>query len=245
MIYELLTGKMPFEAENVHQQYAMVVEGAAPPPSSHRAEVPVALDAIVLRCLEPKPEKRYPSVAELARDLAPFAPDHARGTAERVARVSTIPRIAASTPPPAPVSTPPMVSTRPDARKDETALIRPQPPRARVMPIAFGAIGGATAILALLIYTRSAGVPDTTGRAGSSVASPVSPISSVEKTSAEPTARASSDASVEPTSSAASAPQASAPIASARPAATSKPARPRPSAAPTATSDPLDLGHRK
>jgi hypothetical protein len=138
-----------------------------------------------------------------------------------------------------------MVSTRPDARRDETALIRPPPPRARVMPVAFGAIGGATAILALLIYTRSAGVPDTTARAGSGVASPVSPISSVEKTSPEPPARASSDASVEQAASVALAPQASAPIASARPAATSKPARPRPSAGPSATSDPLDLGHRK
>jgi serine/threonine-protein kinase len=250
VLYELLTAKMPFEAENVHQQYAMVIEGAAPPPSSHRPEIPAELDAIILRCLKPEPDKRLQSVAELARELAPFAPQHARSTAERVARVSTIPRIAASTPPPAPVSTPPMVSTRPGARGAETALINPPPPRSRVLPIAFGAVGGATLILALAFYTRT-GMPD---RASQPARAPASESQRQLPTAADFAAKdppsAPNVASPEATASPSGAPSAGlnrdagvASIASVR--ATAAGIRPRPPPSASSAVDPLDLGHRK
>jgi hypothetical protein len=39
----------------------------------HRPEVPEALDALVLRCVEREPARRVQSMVELAQGLAPFA----------------------------------------------------------------------------------------------------------------------------------------------------------------------------
>src|SRR5262249_44623382 len=46
------------------------------------------LEAVIKRCLDKEPVSRYPTVAALARALAPFAPAHARRTAERVSQIS-------------------------------------------------------------------------------------------------------------------------------------------------------------
>ena len=39
------------------------------PPSQIAPDVPPALDAVILKCLEKSPERRYPSMKELMRDL--------------------------------------------------------------------------------------------------------------------------------------------------------------------------------
>jgi len=49
-----------------------VLEMPIPLPSSTRADVPAALDAIVMKALERDPEQRYGSAAEMARDLSEF-----------------------------------------------------------------------------------------------------------------------------------------------------------------------------
>lgn len=43
-----------------------------PPPRSLRAEIPEALEAIILRCLEKDRDRRFSSMAELAAAIAPF-----------------------------------------------------------------------------------------------------------------------------------------------------------------------------
>jgi serine/threonine protein kinase len=73
LLFELLTARLPFEGESVPQVCANVLAAAAPPPSLYRAEVGAELDAIVLRCLEKEPARRFESVKELAQALLPFA----------------------------------------------------------------------------------------------------------------------------------------------------------------------------
>jgi serine/threonine-protein kinase len=63
--YFLLTGEPVFGAKTVVEVCAAHLHEAAQPPSSRRAEVPAALDAIVLRCLEKKPEARFADALEL------------------------------------------------------------------------------------------------------------------------------------------------------------------------------------
>jgi serine/threonine-protein kinase len=58
-----------------------------------RPELPADLVTAVMRCLEKKPEARFPDVRGLAEALAPFAPE-ASISAERVARIA----LAGSTP---------------------------------------------------------------------------------------------------------------------------------------------------
>ncbi|MGE0712187.1 MAG: kelch repeat-containing protein [Planctomycetota bacterium] len=72
MLYEALTGEDPFEAGNIAQRYAAILSGSATPPSSRDPALPRELDAVVMRCLQTKPERRYPHAGALADDLEGF-----------------------------------------------------------------------------------------------------------------------------------------------------------------------------
>jgi len=64
LIYQLLTGQFPFHADDPRQVALLHLQAPAPRPSA-LAQVPPALDAVVLKCLEKRPEKRFSSAAEL------------------------------------------------------------------------------------------------------------------------------------------------------------------------------------
>ncbi|MDP9455808.1 MAG: Stk1 family PASTA domain-containing Ser/Thr kinase [Actinomycetota bacterium] len=69
VLYEMLTGALPFEAENPVAVSLKHINELAPSPREANPEVPEALDAITLRLLAKNPEDRYPSAAALANDL--------------------------------------------------------------------------------------------------------------------------------------------------------------------------------
>jgi eukaryotic-like serine/threonine-protein kinase len=73
LLFELLTSRVPFDGESVPQVCATVLTASPPRPSEIRADVAPELDAVVLRCLEKEPERRFASVSELAQALLPFA----------------------------------------------------------------------------------------------------------------------------------------------------------------------------
>ena len=70
ILYECLTGRLPFEGESEQAILYSIVERDPPPASSHRAEIPPAVDQIISRCLEKDPEKRYQSAGDLASQLS-------------------------------------------------------------------------------------------------------------------------------------------------------------------------------
>jgi eukaryotic-like serine/threonine-protein kinase len=71
MMYEMATGKVPFDADNLmgiltkHLYENPIPPHELPPP----VDVPPALEAVILKCLSKKPEGRYQSMAELQDDL--------------------------------------------------------------------------------------------------------------------------------------------------------------------------------
>jgi serine/threonine-protein kinase len=67
--YFLLTGRPPFEGDNVVGVLAAHLHGAPDAPSTHAREVPAELDGLVLRCLDKQPEAR-PTTRELEVALA-------------------------------------------------------------------------------------------------------------------------------------------------------------------------------
>ena len=87
VLYELLSGKMPFDAASDMQVCSLVLERQPAPLSSLVPGVSPEFDAIVMRCLEKDPNLRFRNVAELATALAPFAPAPARVSAERCRHV--------------------------------------------------------------------------------------------------------------------------------------------------------------
>jgi eukaryotic-like serine/threonine-protein kinase len=83
VLYELLTGRPAFDAPSVTELAATILEQDPVPVRATRPEVPPALEAIIARCLEKNPHKRYQNMAELALALYPFGPRRARLYAER------------------------------------------------------------------------------------------------------------------------------------------------------------------
>src|SRR6201987_3914974 len=69
IFYELLTGKMPYEAESAVASLLKRTNERAAPVSSHDAAIPRPLTLIVAKCLEPDPKLRYQSTAEVLADL--------------------------------------------------------------------------------------------------------------------------------------------------------------------------------
>ena len=84
-LYELLTGRLPFDAPTAPEICAMVLKDAVPRPSAILKGIPSDLEAVVLRCLDKDPARRFQSVADLAVALERFAPEH--GSARRILHV--------------------------------------------------------------------------------------------------------------------------------------------------------------
>jgi serine/threonine-protein kinase len=85
--YQLATGGVPFNGRTITEIITAVLQGSPPPPSSVAPDLPPALDAAILRCLERDLDRRHPSVAQLAAGIAPFAPPEARRSFEAVQRM--------------------------------------------------------------------------------------------------------------------------------------------------------------
>ncbi|UJR85134.1 protein kinase domain-containing protein [Sandaracinus amylolyticus] len=75
ILYELLTGAVPYAGTTTAQVYANVLVGRMRAPRARRPEIPDALERVILRCLERRPDARFPSVRALADELATFAED--------------------------------------------------------------------------------------------------------------------------------------------------------------------------
>jgi serine/threonine-protein kinase len=69
--YEMITGRQPFRGPTAAEMTGAILRDAPRPPSELEANVPAALEAVVLRCLAKAPEQRYQSAPELAAALEP------------------------------------------------------------------------------------------------------------------------------------------------------------------------------
>jgi serine/threonine protein kinase len=72
MLYELVTGRRPFEGETHDDLMHRILRREPLLPRQLRREVPRDLQKVILRCLEKEPERRYESAQELEQDLTSF-----------------------------------------------------------------------------------------------------------------------------------------------------------------------------
>ncbi|MCI9163060.1 MAG: Stk1 family PASTA domain-containing Ser/Thr kinase [Lachnospiraceae bacterium] len=68
-LYEMLTGRVPYEGDNTVAIALAHLEEAMVPPSVYNPEIPASLERIILKCTAKKPENRYGSANELIADL--------------------------------------------------------------------------------------------------------------------------------------------------------------------------------
>jgi serine/threonine-protein kinase len=69
ILYEMLTGRPPFRANNRLDTVLQVINDDPVPPRRLQSKVPVDLETICLKCLEKDATKRYASAGHLADDL--------------------------------------------------------------------------------------------------------------------------------------------------------------------------------
>jgi tetratricopeptide (TPR) repeat protein len=82
VLYQLLTGVLPFDGESAAELQRRVVFADPTPPRALDHRIPADLEAVVLKCLEKPKERRYQTAAELVEDLGRFLrgePVRARG----------------------------------------------------------------------------------------------------------------------------------------------------------------------
>jgi serine/threonine-protein kinase len=73
VLFELLAKRLPFDGETIPSLAAAIASDAPLSLRSLRPDVEPKLEAIILRCLEKDPARRYQKISSLARDLAEFA----------------------------------------------------------------------------------------------------------------------------------------------------------------------------
>lgn len=73
VLYEMITGKVPFDAENPVAIAKMHVDNEVQPPIEINAEIPETLSDIVLKAMAKQPMKRYQTPAAMATDLKQVA----------------------------------------------------------------------------------------------------------------------------------------------------------------------------
>ncbi len=109
ILYELTTGVPPFAATSIPELVMKLLTTSQPPVASVRpelrADLAQALDSLIGRCLEKDRERRFATVTDFARALAPLAPSRARVSLERIAGVLPSTDTAAERPAPALAST--------------------------------------------------------------------------------------------------------------------------------------------
>jgi len=69
VLYEMLTGNLPYNADSVFAQAMKHVNQPPPSPKKANLEIPEAFDALTIKLLAKNPEDRYPSATALANDL--------------------------------------------------------------------------------------------------------------------------------------------------------------------------------
>ena len=95
VLFELLTGAVPFGGDSNAARIASTLEQAPAPLRSVLPGADPRLEAVLARCLAKDREDRFANVAELAEALVPFAPPAAEALVEQIRAALSLPAPAA------------------------------------------------------------------------------------------------------------------------------------------------------
>jgi serine/threonine protein kinase len=87
VLYELLTGRVPFASEMVADVIIRIATQVPEPMRTFRPGLPEGLEGVFRKCTEKDRERRYGNVGELAIALLPFAPRSSKPSVEKIAGI--------------------------------------------------------------------------------------------------------------------------------------------------------------
>jgi serine/threonine-protein kinase len=193
VLYELVTGKVPFVADTMPELVGAVLQRTPEPIAVSRSDVPSELQAVVDRCLSKERDGRYPNVAELAAALAPLGPPRSEQSLERILHVLGLPAGSVRHP----VRIAPAATAMRHRETFSPTFHGVQGTRARAwwwMPIVAMVAAGATVAVIALGRARS----ESPAHVEAAVAPPPSPLPNTA-TTPEPTAEAPPVREAQPT----------------------------------------------
>ncbi len=195
ILYEMVTGRPPFEGETSGEILAAVLEGTPPPVRSLAPHVPEALEAAIHRCLRRDRDQRFASAAALAEALAPFAPAPGPGS-ERLLLAGAAPRAPSSAAIRVREPEVTRMASEPDVRTSVTAWTASPP---RTSRLAVRAIVGTALVAVLLVgalswraWTARGGT--VTGVSAASIPPPAAPSAAIAEPPDEPSPPSSASA---------------------------------------------------
>ena len=87
ILYELLTGRLPFEGEGLPELCTAIISLPPVPLTTARPYLPASMQTVIERCLEKDREARFQNVAELAQELRSYATPTGQESIAHIVRV--------------------------------------------------------------------------------------------------------------------------------------------------------------
>ena len=84
ILYQLISGRMPFVADTLPALCLSVIHDAPPSLASIRQDLPSGLAEVVMKCLAKDKNGRYGTVLDLAKALSPYADEDSVGAVTRI-----------------------------------------------------------------------------------------------------------------------------------------------------------------
>lgn len=103
--FEMLTGRRPFPAKDLHELFAMLARDPVPDIGEERDDLPPGLDILINEMLSKNPDERPPSAEGVAWQLRSAIKNLSRRQARR--RSAKLPKVTEASPSPEPKSDPP------------------------------------------------------------------------------------------------------------------------------------------
>ena len=205
-LYELLTGRQPFIAENFAALCVEIATGTPTPLRELRPDIPPEFAATLERAYARDLNVRFQSIGELVVALSPWAPPRTQPIIERIARAAgLVPRFSTNPPPADPArgsyahialsesAARGLAGSSPGVTPAGTNLTgsKTVPPTTRSPLPALLAVGGVLVVLAVgsagaFAFMKSKGAPEPEASAASAAEAPKPPDPTPSATAAEP-----------------------------------------------------------
>jgi serine/threonine protein kinase len=218
VLWETLTQKGLFRADNEGAMLALVLAGAKTAPGELRNDVPSAIDEVCMRALSLHPDGRYQAAAEFEEALE----EAAKRSGVAIATPREVAAMTASLPPPKPVDldelSDPSAALGSRSGRTNAAQVMSRPPQRRSLPVAsIAAVIAASALTGIAVWFAVGPATPLPAVQAPAMEADETTAPASEAPSAEPTAEpivsesVSAEASVAPTASASAPPVAPAP----------------------------------